>query len=53
MAVLGISMDVVADQLHTNRNALYKLLHDARQKLRQHFETQGLSMDYLLGLFQE
>lgn len=53
VAVLGISMDVVADQLHTNRNALYKLLHDARQKLRQHFETQGLSMDYLLGLFQE
>lgn len=53
VAVLGVSMDVVADQLNTNRNALYKLLHDARHKLRQHFETQGLSMDYLLGLFQE
>jgi RNA polymerase sigma-70 factor (ECF subfamily) len=53
VAVLGVSMDVVAHQLDTNRNALYKLLHDARRKLRQHFEAQGLSMDYLLGLFQE
>ncbi len=53
VAVMGVSMDVVAGQLDTNRNALYKLLHDARRKLRQHFEAQGLSMDYLLGLFQE
>jgi RNA polymerase sigma-70 factor (ECF subfamily) len=48
-----MSLDVVAEQLHTNRNALYKLIHDARRKLRTHFEQQGLSMDYLLNLFQE
>ncbi len=53
VAVRGISMDAVAYQMGTNRNALYKLLHDARRKLRQHFEAQGLSMDYLLRLFQE
>jgi RNA polymerase sigma-70 factor (ECF subfamily) len=53
VAVQNLSLDVVAEQLHTNRNALYKLIHDARRKLRTHFEQQGLSMDYLLNLFQE
>jgi hypothetical protein len=36
----------------TNRNALYKLLHDARRKLRTYLETQGLSVDYVMDLFQ-
>ena len=49
----GVPMDVVADQMGTNRNALYKLIHDARKKLRQHLESQGLSTDYLLSLFQQ
>jgi RNA polymerase sigma-70 factor, ECF subfamily len=53
VAVQNIPMDVVADELHTNRNALYKLIHDARRKLRSYFEEQGLNMDYLLNLFQE
>jgi len=48
----GVPMDVVAEQMGTNRNALYKLIHDARKKLRQHLEAQGLSTDYLLNLFQ-
>lgn len=48
----GVPMDVVADQMGTNRNALYKLIHDARKKLRQHLESQGLSTHYLLNLFQ-
>jgi RNA polymerase sigma-70 factor, ECF subfamily len=47
----GIPMDVVAQQLGTNRNALYKLLHDARKKLKGHLEEQGLGMDYIMGLF--
>ncbi|MBW4439379.1 MAG: sigma-70 family RNA polymerase sigma factor [Pleurocapsa minor GSE-CHR-MK-17-07R] len=53
VAVQNIPLDVVADEMHTNRNALYKLIHDARRKLRAHFEEQGLNMDYLLNLFQE
>ncbi len=48
----GVPMDVVAEQMGTNRNALYKLLHDARRKLRSHLESQGLSMDYMMTLFQ-
>jgi RNA polymerase sigma-70 factor (ECF subfamily) len=48
----GVPLDVVAAQLNTNRNALYKLIFDARRKLRQHFEAQGLSPEYILNLFE-
>ncbi len=48
----GIPMDVVADRMGTNRNALYKLVHDARRKLRTYLENQGLSPDYIMDLFE-
>jgi RNA polymerase sigma-70 factor (ECF subfamily) len=47
----GIPMDTVAEQMDTNRNALYKLLHDARKKLKAHLEQEGISMDYVMNLF--
>ena len=47
----GVPLEVVAEQLGTNRNALYKLLHDARRKLRAHMEAQGLSLNYMQRLF--
>ncbi len=47
----GVPMDTVAEQMDTNRNALYKLLHDARKKLKSYLEEQGLSVDYMMGLF--
>lgn len=53
VAVRGVPLEVVAEQMNTNRNALYKLLHDARRKLKSHLESQGLSMDYVLNLFQD
>jgi RNA polymerase sigma-70 factor (ECF subfamily) len=34
LAVEGVPIDVLADRLSTNRNALYKTLHDARTRLR-------------------
>jgi len=34
LLVEGIPIDVLADRLGTNRNALYKTLHDARSRLR-------------------
>lgn len=34
LAVDGVPIDVLADRLSTNRNALYKTLHDARARLR-------------------
>ncbi len=53
VAVRGVPLEVVAEQMNTNRNALYKLLHDARRKLRTHLEAQNLTMDYVLNLFQD
>lgn len=48
----GVPLEVVADRMGTNRNALYKLVHDARRKLRTHLESQGLSLEYILDLFE-
>jgi len=45
VAVNGVPIDVLAERLNTNRNALYKTLHDARQKLRRHLDDCGLSLD--------
>lgn len=53
VALQGVPLEIVAERMGTNRNALYKLLHDARRKLRTHLETQGLSMDYMLRLFED
>ncbi|MCY4008861.1 MAG: RNA polymerase sigma factor [Anaerolineaceae bacterium] len=47
----GVPLEVVAEQLGTNRNALYKLLHDARRKLRSHMEAEGLSFEYMQRIF--
>jgi len=39
----GVPIDVLAERLGTTRGALYKTLHDARRKLRQHLAEAGLS----------
>jgi RNA polymerase sigma-70 factor (ECF subfamily) len=52
VALNEVPMDTVAEQLGTNRNALYKLIHDARRKLRAYLEEQGLSTAYLMSLFE-
>jgi RNA polymerase sigma-70 factor (ECF subfamily) len=48
----GIPLEIVAAEMNTNRNALYKLLHDARSKLKAGLEAQGLTMDYIRDLFE-
>jgi RNA polymerase sigma-70 factor, ECF subfamily len=42
VAVNDVPIDVLADRMHSTRGALYKTLHDARQKLRAHLGAQGL-----------
>jgi len=37
----GVPIDVLADRLDSNRNALYKVLHDARRRLREHVAAAG------------
>ena len=39
----GMPIEEIARRLGTNRNAVYKMFHDARQKLRQGFEAAGIS----------
>ncbi|HET7568397.1 MAG TPA: sigma-70 family RNA polymerase sigma factor [Gaiellaceae bacterium] len=41
LALNGVPIDVLAERLGTNRNALYKALHDARRRLREHLEAGG------------
>lgn len=52
LAVQGVAMDVVAEQLGTNRNALYKLLHDARKRLKARLAERGYEVDDLLARFE-
>jgi RNA polymerase sigma-70 factor (ECF subfamily) len=52
-ALNGVPLEVLAEQMNTNRNALYKLLHDARRKLRAALEQQGLSPEYVMNLFRD
>ncbi|MDX6489840.1 MAG: hypothetical protein QOD43_85 [Gaiellaceae bacterium] len=45
LALNGVPIDVLAERLNSNRGALYKTLHDARRKLRQHLIERGLALD--------
>ena len=45
LALNGVPIDVLAERLGTTRGALYKTLHDARRKLREHLDDCGLSLD--------
>jgi RNA polymerase sigma-70 factor (ECF subfamily) len=48
----GRSMDEVARQLGISRNATYKLLHDARRKIKAQFEKRHLGAGDILALFE-
>jgi len=48
LALNGVPIDVLAERLGTNRGALYKTLHDARRKLRNHLSERGLALDQWL-----
>jgi RNA polymerase sigma-70 factor, ECF subfamily len=39
----GVPIDVLAERLGSNRNALYKMLHDARRRLRAHVAEAGFT----------
>lgn len=44
----GMEMMEIARRMGRSRGALYKLLHDARKRLRRHFEERGVGLDDLL-----
>jgi len=47
----GMPLEEVARRMDTNRNALYKLLHDARQRLQKRMLEEGLSAQQVLSAF--
>jgi RNA polymerase sigma-70 factor (ECF subfamily) len=46
-----VPMDEVARQLGTNRNAIYKMLHDARRKMKYRLQARGFEVGEILALF--
>jgi RNA polymerase sigma-70 factor (ECF subfamily) len=48
----GMPVDEVANRMEMTRNALYKLLHDARLRLKQRMAESGLSPDDVLASFE-
>lgn len=53
LGMQGMPMEEAAKRLKTNRNALYKLLHDARLRLKQRLQTEGLDVQEVLAAFEE
>lgn len=53
VAVRGIPIAEVADRMGSNRNALYKLLHDARLKMKNHFGERGMTPENILASFEK
>jgi RNA polymerase sigma-70 factor (ECF subfamily) len=51
IGVKGVSMDEVARRMGTNRNALYKMMHDARLRLKRRLKREGFDPEELLNLF--
>lgn len=51
MAFNEVPMDEVARRLDTNRNAVYKMLHDARRKLKNRLQARGFEVGEILASF--
>jgi RNA polymerase sigma-70 factor (ECF subfamily) len=49
----GMPVSEVAKRMGTSQNALYKLLHDARIKLKRQMEAAGFSSQEVLAAFEE
>jgi RNA polymerase sigma-70 factor, ECF subfamily len=49
----GFPLEEAASRLGTNRNALYKMLHDARLRLKKRLEQEGLTPQEVLSVFEQ
>ena len=48
----GMPLEEVAKRMDTNRNALYKLIHDARKRLFTRLAEEGLTPEEVLAAFE-
>lgn len=53
IGVQGMPIEEVARRMNMKSNALYKLLHDARLKLKKSMVTEGFSTEELLAAFEQ
>ncbi|MBI1792993.1 MAG: RNA polymerase sigma factor [Chloroflexi bacterium] len=56
LTLLGIQnmpLEEAARRMKTNRNALYKLLHDARLRLKHRLTSEGLTSQEVLAAFEQ
>jgi RNA polymerase sigma-70 factor (ECF subfamily) len=52
LKVQGMPLAEVARRMDSNRNAMYKLVYDARQKLKQVLLDKGLSPEEIMAAFE-
>jgi len=50
--IYGMPPEEVARRMDTNRNAIYKLLHDARKRLKTRMAAEGMSPEDVLAAFE-
>jgi RNA polymerase sigma-70 factor (ECF subfamily) len=48
----GMPLEEVAERMGTNRNALYKLIHDARKRMLVRLADEGLTPEEILAVFE-
>jgi RNA polymerase sigma-70 factor (ECF subfamily) len=53
VAMQGFPLEEAAHKLGTNRNTLYKLMHDARLKLKNRLQKEGLAPQQVLSVFEQ
>ena len=51
-AFQGMPLDMVAETLGSNRDNVYKVLYDARKKLKECFNKRGLTREEILQIFE-
>jgi RNA polymerase sigma-70 factor (ECF subfamily) len=52
LALQGLSIEAAAGQLQVKPNALYKLMFDARARLKKRLEREGLTPAQILSVFE-
>jgi RNA polymerase sigma-70 factor (ECF subfamily) len=52
VAIKGMPLEEVARRMGTNRNALYKLMHDTRLRLKRRLAQEGLTPEDVLAVFE-
>jgi RNA polymerase sigma-70 factor, ECF subfamily len=52
VGIQGLAMEEAARHLGTNRNALYKLLHDMRLRLKRRLARDGYTPEELMSVFE-